>query len=602
MTEERKHAAVGGLVEVVEETQVVGWVDVDPGRTQVQVTLHVNDIEVISTMTVPNPDPETRARAFRFAVLQLWGYTNQNDRVSVRVDGQALRFEGGSLEISPPVVGGESLEALLDMLERGYVFNQKGRLQIAKARDLEWQANVLDLYHRLDAFLQSSFGYEAFLCYGTLLGAVREGTFISRDDDFDAAYVSRHQDGADVSHEFQQIAFALIGAGFQVTGRGSALWVRDYDMGPKVDLFHTFFDAHGHLAFPYGVAGTSTYTRQQFGTLRELPIGDGHGKVPEDAEGLVAHIYGDTWRSPNPGFNWSRDRTNRAVDGILARPGIEEIYWTNFYAHTEFTTASSFCDFVMGQPDLPGVVIDIGCGDGRDSYAFARAGRDVTGLDRAEIGVQHASKKALEVVGGDKARFFACDVAEPGDFRRIVEQVRADHGDVSILFYSRFFLHSITAETQRTMMTVLSEVSRPGDAFAAEFRTDRDALLEKIHGAHYRRYQNAQKFAQALTDRYRFTVVVEQEGNGFSPYNGEDPYLYRVIARPFTPEEVAAADAAAAERVRVAAAAQAVVEARQRTVVEVSFGHRVARKVARDYAPPAATRWARQLKARRRDG
>jgi hypothetical protein len=25
--------------------------------------------------------------------------------------------------------------------------------------------------------------------------------------------------------------------------------------------------------------------------------------------------------------------------------------------------------------------------------------------------------------------------------------------------------------------------------------------------------------------------LVEQEGNGFSPYKGEDPHLYRIIAR-----------------------------------------------------------------------
>ncbi len=107
------------------------------------------------------------------------------------------------------------------------------------------------------------------------------------------------------------------------------------------------------------------------------------------------------------------------------------------------------------------------------------------------------------------------------------------------------------------MPSVLSEVARPGDVFAAEFRTDRDAHLAKIHGADYRRYQSAQKFALVLTDRCHFAVVVEQEGNGFSPYNGEDPYLYRVIARRPTAEEVAEAakvEALAIEQARLLAA------------------------------------------------
>jgi SAM-dependent methyltransferase len=175
-------------------------------------------------------------------------------------------------------------------------------------------------------------------------------------------------------------------------------------------------------------------------------------------------------------------------------------------------------------------VVDIGCGDGRDSYAFAGAGRSkVTGLDRSHVGVRQAAKKAEQLGYGDTLTFTACDVGNADKLRATLESAR--DGDEPMLFYARFFLHSIPEDVQRTLMTVVAECARPGDHFAAEFRTDRDEASAKVHGNHYRRFQNGPAFGRSLRETYGFTPLLEQEGNGFSPYQGEDPQLYRVIAR-----------------------------------------------------------------------
>jgi Methyltransferase domain len=211
---------------------------------------------------------------------------------------------------------------------------------------------------------------------------------------------------------------------------------------------------------------------------------------------------------------------------------VEEIYWSNFYAHANYDTGSTFFEKVQAFPGLPRTIIDLGCGDGRDSYAFGKAGHTVVGLDRSEVGVRHATKKAHDLGHGATVSFSACDVGDAVALRAILDSAIGAAAGTPVTFYARFFLHSIPEDVQETMMRTIAAAARPGDVFAAEFRTDKDAASAKVHTKHYRRFQNGPAFGVALQERYGFgTILDEQEGTGLSPYKGEDPELYRVVAR-----------------------------------------------------------------------
>jgi acetylornithine/succinyldiaminopimelate/putrescine aminotransferase len=99
------------------------------------------------------------------------------------------------------------------------------------------------------------------------------------------------------------------------------------------------------------------------------------------------------------------------------------------------------------------------------------------------------------------------------------------------LFYLRFFLHAVPEDVQETLLSVITECARPGDMFAAEFRSEADQERAKTHTKHYRRFQNGPAFGVALHDRYGFAVLDEVEGTGLAVYGDEDPVIYRVIAR-----------------------------------------------------------------------
>ena len=151
-------------------------------------------------------------------------------------------------------------------------------------------------------------------------------------------------------------------------------------------MFHTYFDAEGVLCLPFGMAGTIDVTAEQWKGTTEIDFCGGRALMPGNAEQMAELLYGSGWRSPQPGFDWARERTKRDWRGVLSVVDVQEVYWADFYAHHEIEGGSSFFEAVKDRPDLPSTVIDLGCGDGRDSLAFGTAGRTVIGMDRVKGG------------------------------------------------------------------------------------------------------------------------------------------------------------------------------------------------------------------------
>ncbi len=525
---------VSGVIEDFTRDVVEGWVAVAAGSPPVRITLHLGKIEVASTWATGATDRlgPGDVRGFRFILKSVWDFARTTDDLTVRADGVTLPIAGRGMFLRPESDGERPIGSLKRRLAVGHVFNRGGRLQLSKKFDHSWQKEVLDLYDGVSAVLMAEFGHDVFVIYGSLLGAVREGGFIGHDNDFDVAVLLPGEDGAAMAAEMKKIAFTLIERGYDVEGRRTALHIHSAAKPTtRIDLFHLYFDAEGVLSFPFGVAGTVDVRREDWKGVQETAFGAGTAMVPVNGELFAEAIYGASWREPTPGFDWGRDRTKRALGAFIQREEIEEIYWANFYARTEYTSGSTFFEFVNGRADMPAHVIDIGCGDGRDSYAFGLAGGNVTGLDRSHIGVRHADKKAESMGMGDRVQFQACDVGHPAELRAVLDTAIERAGDAPLLFYARFFLHSIPEDVQETLMSVIAKVARPGDQFAAEFRTTADSDRMKVHTKHYRRFQDGPGFGLTLRERYGFALDFEVESTGLSPYKDEDPVLYRVLAK-----------------------------------------------------------------------
>ncbi|PLK26364.1 class I SAM-dependent methyltransferase [Novosphingobium sp. TH158] len=210
-----------------------------------------------------------------------------------------------------------------------------------------------------------------------------------------------------------------------------------------------------------------------------------------------------------------------------------EQYWNAYYANEQVPELpSQFAVFVANElvtGALPAhrSLIDLGCGNGRDSLFFAQLGFHVGCLDRSSAAISACQSRFAKASLAATA-MPQCRVGEShGD--GLGELAEALGGPVFI--YSRFFFHAIDEEAELQTFARIAEVlARHGGMLAAEFRTTEDEKLQKFTSPHYRRYIAPETFSERLA-RAGLETVWQAEGRGMAKYKQDDACVARVIAK-----------------------------------------------------------------------
>ena len=202
-------------------------------------------------------------------------------------------------------------------------------------------------------------------------------------------------------------------------------------------------------------------------------------------------------------------------------------YWDDRYKKGYLTTKpSSFAKFFYGyEPE--GVVVDFGCGNGRDTLFFASKGLITLGVDQSEVAIKKLRTKHYKTSYVD---FMCADV----------DSIKGVFPDKIGTVYARFVLHALTEQQEDDLLDWASDNLKKGGLLAIETRSVDDphfGVGEKISdnewlqdGDHYRRFTTFKK----LTDKVKskgFELVYNQCAKGLAKYKKEDPRVIRIIAK-----------------------------------------------------------------------
>jgi hypothetical protein len=272
------------------------------------------------------------------------------------------------------------------------------------SRDPEQVAPLLDSIEQVLGELRAC-GIEAFLAYGSLLGAVREGGLIGHDNDADLGYVSRFEHPAEAVAESFRLQRALVERGLPVTrysGMGIRVDVSEPDGGTRgLDVFGGFM-MDGSL-YLMGEVG-APFEREWVWPLGEVSFEGRTLPGPAQPERLLEAMYGPTWRTPDPAYKFTTPAsTVRRLDGwFRGTRGGRILEWDVAKPARlggRRLRPSAFARWAVGTldgPRRPTTLVDVGCGAGVDATWTARQGLRTVGVDFKPTHYRHLADRATE--------------------------------------------------------------------------------------------------------------------------------------------------------------------------------------------------------------
>ncbi|WP_299546292.1 adenylyl-sulfate kinase [uncultured Helicobacter sp.] len=230
-------------------------------------------------------------------------------------------------------------------------------------------------------------------------------------------------------------------------------------------------------------------------------------------------------------LEYNQQLLRKEVDKFLAKvyEASDKGYWYQFYTnHMQAEKESHFAAFCMKNYFKSGQsLIELGCGNGRDSLYFAKNNLKVLGVDQCDNVIaflQQYKNHSLKFQCADFTKLDLCSSAGGGAYD---------------IVYSRFTLHSITQNQQNRVFEWVRNHLQDDGLFAMEVRGHKNSLYrmgipvidEKdafIFENHYRRFL---KFDMLLEELKDFNIIYAKEDKGFAPFRDEDDYFIRVIAQ-----------------------------------------------------------------------
>jgi SAM-dependent methyltransferase len=215
----------------------------------------------------------------------------------------------------------------------------------------------------------------------------------------------------------------------------------------------------------------------------------------------------------------------------LNEPSIS--YWDEFYAQgpaSALVHQSLFASKLIESTAPETLILDIGCGNGRDAKYFRSLGFDVIAVD--------GSFSALNALQNSAAYFelgknvFKIDFSNEAEVNASLESDEIHqfrYASSHFVIYNRFFLHSISIESQENFLRWSNSLLTQNEEIHSEYRSPHEGIVYEF-GDHFRREISASDLESRLRVN-GFHNVSSQSSLEFAPYKNERPLVTRTIAR-----------------------------------------------------------------------
>lgn len=199
-------------------------------------------------------------------------------------------------------------------------------------------------------------------------------------------------------------------------------------------------------------------------------------------------------------------------------------YWDLFYKKSPSLKPSSFAKFlVLKNIKKKPLLLDIGCGNGRDTFFFIKNNFKCIAVDISKKAICENNKKLKNI-------FFNFDFCKNNFIKKSKIKGKFDY------IYARFFIHTIDLKYEAAFLRNVKKISSKKTKIFLEFRTINDPFYKNGNKIskyervtdHYRRFIDHKEFIKRC-ETTGFKVTFCKLGYNFANYKGEKPHICRII-------------------------------------------------------------------------
>ena len=203
-------------------------------------------------------------------------------------------------------------------------------------------------------------------------------------------------------------------------------------------------------------------------------------------------------------------------------------YWNSYYYKKETNKKSSnFSKFVLKKLKKNKTLIDIGCGDGRDSFFFSKKKIKTLGIDISKQVIENnnliVNKKKMKLL-----KFENINIASNKSINRKFDYI-----------YARFLIHAVTYKTKKKLILLIKNIKKKNTLVFFEFRNEKDKIFKKgkkvgknlflFGNNHFRRKIITKDFIKTFLKLTKSKLLYKMESKTFSMTRNDKPNLTRLI-------------------------------------------------------------------------